>query len=97
MTNNKKERSTNCQKQSQTNPIYSVFIRVNSWLISKRTQTKPNLPAIAGKFALPALECRYRGSAVEGPVVSLPALSFVEVSNLFIKPGGFILAGRAVI
>jgi hypothetical protein len=27
------------QKQSQSNPIYSVFIRVNSWLNSKQTQT----------------------------------------------------------
>jgi len=29
------------EKQSQTNPIHSVFIRVNSWLISKQTQSKP--------------------------------------------------------
>jgi hypothetical protein len=29
------------QKQSQTKPNYSVFIRVNSWLNSKQTQTKP--------------------------------------------------------
>jgi ribonuclease HII len=43
MTNNKKQRTMNCQKQSQTKPI---------------------LPAIAGKIAL---------SAVEGPVVSLSA------------------------
>jgi hypothetical protein len=31
------------KKQSQTNPIYSVFIRVNSWLNSKQTQTNPIL------------------------------------------------------
>jgi hypothetical protein len=41
MTNNKKQRTMNYQKQSQTNPIYSVFIRVHSWLNSKQTQTKP--------------------------------------------------------
>jgi hypothetical protein len=29
------------QKQSQTNPNYSVFIRVNSWLNSKQSQTNP--------------------------------------------------------
>jgi len=50
MTNNKKQRTINYSKQSQTNPIYSVFIRVHSWLNSKQTQmplgmayaTKPN-------------------------------------------------------
>jgi hypothetical protein len=36
---------------------------------SKQTQTNPILPAFAGKIALPALECHYRGSKVEGPVV----------------------------
>jgi len=41
MTNNKKQRTMNHSKQSQTNPIYSVFIRVHSWLNSKQTQTKP--------------------------------------------------------
>jgi hypothetical protein len=29
------------KKQSQSNPIYSVLIRVNSWLISKQTQIYP--------------------------------------------------------
>jgi hypothetical protein len=29
------------QKQSQTKPIYIVFIRVNSWLNSNQSQTKP--------------------------------------------------------
>jgi hypothetical protein len=56
------------EKQSQTNPtcgeqgrtIHSVFIRVNSWLNSKQTQSKPILPAsMAGKIAL---------SEVEGPM-----------------------------
>jgi hypothetical protein len=41
MTNNKKQRTMNYSKQSQTNPIYSVFIRVHSWLISKQTQSNP--------------------------------------------------------
>jgi hypothetical protein len=36
----------------------------------KQSQTKPILPAIAGKIALPALGCRYRGSKVEGPVTN---------------------------
>jgi hypothetical protein len=39
------------KKQSQTNPIHSVFIRVNSWLNSKQTQSKPILPAMTGKIA----------------------------------------------
>jgi hypothetical protein len=74
------------KKQSQTNPIYSVFIRVNSWLISKQTQTKPILPAIAGKIALPVRHSFSNGgSAVEGSIVSLPALSKVEVSNQFFR------------
>jgi hypothetical protein len=58
ITNNKKLRTTNFEKQSQTNPIYSVFIHVHSWLNSKQTQmplgmayaTKPNF----GLFNFPA-------------------------------------------
>ncbi len=45
MTNNYGNNSQllTMEKQSQSNPIYSVFIRGYSWLISKRTQTKPIL------------------------------------------------------
>jgi hypothetical protein len=42
---------------------YNEKAKLDTWL--KQTQTKPNLPAMAGKFAL---------SAVEGPVVSLSAI-----------------------
>jgi hypothetical protein len=54
MSNSKKECLMNCQKQSQTNPIqtqsnliYSVFIRVHSWLNSKQSQSKPILSRLS--------------------------------------------------
>jgi hypothetical protein len=37
-----KQTQTN-PNQSQSNPIYIVFIRVHSWLNSKQSQNKPNL------------------------------------------------------
>jgi hypothetical protein len=64
---------------------------------SKQSQTKPNLPAMAGKFvpsavegphsymagkiALPALECRYRGSVAEGPIKTTARLRWVKYSK----------------
>ena len=46
----------------------------------KQTQTKPILPAcMAGKIALPALECRYRGSAAEGPIKTTVRLRRIYV------------------
>jgi hypothetical protein len=51
------------EKQSQTNPIHSAFIRVNSWLNSKQTQSKPTCLAEASAkadlFRLPAIACLF--------------------------------------
>ena len=49
----------------------------------KRTQTKPNLPALAGKFAL---------SAVEGPVVI--NLSRAQSRDLLKRCGNFVNLNR---
>jgi hypothetical protein len=57
------------QKQSQTNPNYSVFIRVNSWSDSNQTQTNPIYgacpakPSCMGRSREPA--CTERGRSVE--------------------------------
>jgi hypothetical protein len=57
--------------------ITSYHSPVTIYHYAKQTQSKPILPATAGKIALPTLECRNRGSkaygeqnrTVEGPVV----------------------------
>jgi len=59
---------------------YNEKPAMDTWL--KRTQTKPILPAMAGKIALPVRHSLGDGgSAVEGPVGSLPALSLSKGSN----------------
>jgi hypothetical protein len=41
------------KKQSQSNPIYSVFIRVHSWLISKQTQNAARIAYTTNPIFLP--------------------------------------------
>jgi predicted transcriptional regulator len=57
MSCNKKMKLDTWSKRTQTNPIYSVLIRVNLWLNSKRTQIYPAIP-LAGKTYLRELRVK---------------------------------------
>jgi hypothetical protein len=43
------------EKQTQSNPIYSVFIRVNSWLNSKQTQMPLGMAYATKPILVPSL------------------------------------------
>jgi hypothetical protein len=86
MTTNKKLRTMNYPKQTQSNPILP---RQKGY----QTQTKPNLPAcMAGKFTLSAVEgpIKIVPSAVEGPMSETNCKKFL-LQNLLILLQFFVL------
>jgi hypothetical protein len=71
-TNNNELRTTNFEKQTQTKPILSAYA-ADKIVPSEVEGPITSTICMADKFAMPALECCYRGSKVEGPIKSTPS------------------------